>query len=263
MFSLFQIVHDMSIACVAAYRRFKPGWVPTLVVLVVLGLMLQLGFWQLDRAAEKRAMLSAHETHRALPPADLEQLDPGDPRSRYRAVVGHGVYDHRRQFLLDNQVERGQAGYHVYTPFLPDNADTAVLVNRGWVAWGESRARLPDIRIDDPVVTISGRIDQPANPAIRLGDAFAQSGWPKVVPYMDYQQLSEVLGYPLIPAIILLDADRPQGFHREWQLDFGGLGPERHDAYAVQWFAMSTALLVLYGIFGWRRAHVTETRGPH
>lgn len=242
-------------------ERSRPGWVLTLATLVLLGLLLNLGFWQLDRAAEKRAMLAAHEERMNLSPIALTRLELSDTESRYRPVVSHGVYDDNRQILLDNQISRGQPGYHVYTPFLPHGADTATLVNRGWVSWGESRARLPDIRIDEPTVTLSGRIDQPANPGIRLGDALAHPDWPKVMPYIDYMQLSEALGYPLEPAIILLDPDQPQGFRREWRLDFGGFGPERHVGYAVQWFALSAVLLVLYGLFGWRRDRGTDRRG--
>lgn len=234
-------------------RAFRPGWIPTLITLIVLGLMLGLAFWQLERAAEKRAMLAMHGEWMESPPVELNRLDLDDPTNRYRAIVSHGVYDTGRQILLDNQVEQGQAGYHVYTPFLPEGSSTAILINRGWVPWGDSRALLPDVRLDQPEVTLSGRIDQPANPGIRLGDALAQPDWPKVMPYIDYQQLSEALGYPLEPAIVLLDPDRTQGFRREWQLDFGGFGPERHVGYAVQWFAMSVALLVLYVLFGWRR----------
>lgn len=32
------------------------------------------------------------------------------------------------------------------------------------------------------------------------------------------------------------------------------MGPEKHTAYAVQWFAMALALLGLFGYFGWHHA---------
>lgn len=239
-----------------SHRPFNPGWLPTLVTLALLVLLLNLGFWQLERAEQKRAMLSAHDTRTALAPVALNRLDVSDPQNRYRRIYTRGVYDNRQQIFLDNQVHQGQPGYHVYTPFLPDGADAAILVNRGWVPWGETRARLPDISLENPAVTLNGRIDQPANPGIRLGDALAQTGWPKVVPYIEYSPLSEQLGYPLATTVILLDADQPQGFRREWQLDFAGFGPERHIGYAVQWFALSVTLLVLYGVFGWQRRSV-------
>ncbi len=239
-----------------SHRHFNPGWLPTLVTLALLALLVNLGLWQLERAEHKRAMLSAHDTRTALPSVAFGHLEASDPQNRYRHIYARGVYDNRQQILLDNQVNQGQPGYHVYTPFLPDGSDVAILVNRGWVPWGETRTRLPDISLESTTVTLNGRIDQPANPGIRLGDALAQPDWPKVMPYIDYGPLSERLGYPLKSAVILLDPDQPQGFRREWQLDFAGFGPERHVGYAVQWFALSATLLVLYGLFGWQRRSV-------
>ena len=46
------------------------------------------------------------------------------------------------------------------------------------------------------------------------------------------------------PNIILLDAQEPDGFVRDWQPP--GLPPERHSAYALTWFALALTLLVLY-----------------
>ena len=40
-------------------RAFRPGLLPTLVVLVLLALLLALGGWQLQRADEKSALLAS------------------------------------------------------------------------------------------------------------------------------------------------------------------------------------------------------------
>jgi len=51
-----------------------------------------------------------------------------------------------------------------------------------------------------------------------------------------------------LPRIVLLDPSEPDGYEREWsaRYNFSEFGPERHTAYAVQWFGMALALLVIY-----------------
>lgn len=67
------------------------------------------------------------------------------------------------------------------------------------------------------------------------------------------ERFPKILSYPLKPVIILLNPEVGQGYWRDWQPSFGGFGPERHQGYAVQWFALSVALVILYVIAGIRR----------
>jgi len=123
----------------------------------------------------------------------------------------------------------------------------AILVNRGWTPLGESRQTLPNIAVTVEAITVNGWLAQPANPGLRLGDAAgADQNWPRVTPYIDYERLAAILGYPLRPALILLEPNQPQGYIRDWRPHFGGFGPERHQGYAVQWFALAVTLVILY-----------------
>ena len=61
---------------------------------------------------------------------------------RYRPVIAAGTFDAARQILIDNKMQDGRAGYHVVTP-LDARDGRAVLVDRGWVAAGATRAQLP------------------------------------------------------------------------------------------------------------------------
>lgn len=234
--------------------RFSPAPLPTLAVLLLLPLLLWLGFWQLGRAAEKTQMLDVYRQRLALPPAPLGgALDL--QTDRYRQVELSGRYDSERQILLDNQLHRGRPGYHVYTPLLVADG-AAVLVNRGWIPWGESRQTLPDLTIADApagtALSVQGRLDRPANPGLALGGP-DDPGWPLRVQHIDYRQLAERLGYPLYPAVILLGAEQPHGYRRDWQVDFGVMTPDRHRGYALQWFGLAAALLTIYGVMNLNR----------
>jgi surfeit locus 1 family protein len=237
--------------------RFRPGLAATLAVLFLLPLLLSLGFWQLDRARQKAELQTAFAEHFDRTSIPLrEVIDPGDFVHLYRRVVASGRYDGQRQFLLDNQVRDGQPGYHVLTPLrLADG--TAILVNRGWISLGESRQVLPEIAVTTEPVTVDGWLAQPANPGIRLGDAGgADRRWPRVLQYVDYERLAAILEYPLQPAILLLVPEAPGGYWRDWRPRFGGIGPERHQGYAVQWFALTATLVILYLAASLRRTPV-------
>ena len=62
---------------------------------------------------------------------------------RFRTVTLEGTFDARRQILIDNAVHAGRVGYTIVTPLLLADG-RAVLINRGFVVAGPSRAVLPD-----------------------------------------------------------------------------------------------------------------------
>jgi surfeit locus 1 family protein len=59
------------------------------------------------------------------------------------------------------------------------------------------------------------------------------------------EDLERAFGMSIEPRILLLDADQPDGFERQWRPSLG-FGPERHLGYAIQWFALATAALVAF-----------------
>ncbi len=236
---------------------FCPGRASTIAILLLLPVLLALGYWQLDRAWQKAELQATFAKRFAQPPVALTEIDPADSTNRYLSVIAGGHYDGEHQVLLDNQVHDGQPGYHVLTPLRM--AKDAILIDRGWVPLGESRQVLPDINTSADGITVSGWLSQPMSPGLRLGDAAgADRRWPRVIPYVDYQRISSILGYPLQPAVILLAPEASGGYWRDWRPRFGGFGPERHRGYAVQWFALAVALIILYVFAGMRRLPRSE-----
>jgi surfeit locus 1 family protein len=51
---------------------------------------------------------------------------------------------------------------------------------------------------------------------------------------------------------VLLDANEPEGYVAQWQAP--GFPPLRHVAYAVQWFGLALALVVIYLATNLRRS---------
>src|SRR6202040_4418128 len=124
-------------------RRFAPRPFTTLLTLVLIAFLISLGRWQLRRADEKRALFDSFAAGTdATRPIDLGT----SPLRRYQHIEAGGHYDQARQILIDNMVNAGRAGYFVITPFALTDGGW-VLVNRGWVPLGASRAVLPTIPV--------------------------------------------------------------------------------------------------------------------
>jgi surfeit locus 1 family protein len=222
------------------FSFFTLGLYSTFMVLLV-----SLGFWQLDRADEKKVFLkkqqlSAQKTVLKLTAdADLNTV-------RYRKTEITGYYDDRHQYLIDNQIVSGRAGYFVMTPFNISGMDLSVLVNRGWVVLNKDRRILPDVSVNGSKRTITGRINHFPVVGIRLAGAeIPTEGWPAVVQVVDSELLAKKLGYPLLPFQIELDSTMSEGYYRDWKKNTI-MPPEKHVAYAVQWFGLALTLTVLF-----------------
>ncbi len=113
----------------------------------VLGMLLSLGFWQLDRADQKKVFLAERQQLMNGGEMLLNGLTPDDlGLLKYRPIRFAGHYVGEHQFLIDNQHVDGEVGYFVLTPFKLDGTDKAVLVNRGWLPLNVDRSVLPNCR---------------------------------------------------------------------------------------------------------------------
>lgn len=226
--------------------QFTPGIFPSLATVAVLAVLLHLGFWQLDRGAlkeemvDRRTQLIEHES------VDVKAVT-GDPEDvRYTAVTVRGSYLSNQQFLLDNRTHQGVAGYHVVTP-LRTLAGDVILVNRGWVPVGVSRAVLPNIDVDPTQERlITGRLTPPGADAFMLGESgYDYSGWPRTVQRLEPARVETILKTTVSPYVVRLDPAAPNGYVREWPAH-GGITAQRHRGYAVQWFSLALALMAIY-----------------
>jgi surfeit locus 1 family protein len=228
-------------------------WAFSLYFLLFSGLI-SLGCWQLNRAEQKREFLAQQQTGHQARIINLNQSAMG---ARYQAAEITGHYDAAHSFLIDNQIVDGKAGYFVLTPFILDKQQQAVLVNRGWVPLTANRQQLPDVSTGSEIVAIKGRINQFPSVGYKLaGGEIPTETWPAVVQFVDSQVLSAKLTYPVYDFQIELGDDQTAGFVRHWHTQ-ATIPPEKHQAYAVQWFGLAATLT---GLFIWistrkRREH--------
>ena len=208
----------------------------------------RLGFWQWHkgraREAERAAFARGAEEVLPLGAAPVIALPP------YQRVRVSGTLDGEHQFLLDNRSYRGNPGYEVLTPLQRAGAAT-LLVDRGWVPFSGSRARLPEVSVvPGAVVTLSGRLASLPAAGLALGHAAPVGPWPKLTAFPSMAELAAALGAPLEGRIMLLDPAAPYGYARDWQPQ--GLAPLRHFAYAINWWVFALMSAVFWGIGAWR-----------
>lgn len=235
--------------------QFRPSFWPTVVTVCLLALLISLGLWQISRGHQKQAMLHDYAERTKARPVVLETaLSSANQlrQLRYRPVVVSGQYDSDHQFLLDNRIHRGRVGYQVFTPLRLAGTDRGVLVERGWVPLGASRSQLPVLTVPATSRRIQGLVDLPPQ-IYTLGDQTdTAAGWPKVLQKIQLKLQAKQLGYQLLPVVVLLDAEQPDGFARDWH-PLHGFGPERNFGYAFQWFMLAGVLLFIYVKVNMRR----------
>ena len=231
--------------------RFRPHLIPTLAALLLLPAFIALGFWQLDRAEQKRSLQAEYDRRAGEPPVAVDGHMRSADELRFYRVVAEGVYEPERQILLDNRVHAGNVGYYVVTPLRLRDSDTRVLVNRGWVPLGRSRAELPAVPPPAGMQRIVGVATVPLERKFTLGAPTQGPGWETVWPYLDMSRYRAAVTQPLQPVVILLDPNSAGGYVREWaRLD---AGIATHRGYAFQWFALALALVTLYLFVNIRR----------
>jgi len=217
------------------------------IYLLLVTFLVLLGLWQLGRADEKKLFLEKQVLSGNKQLVDLNTIIKHDPEQiRYRNITVEGVYDLEQQYLIDNQIVNGRAGYFVMTPLKIKNSDQSVLINRGWVALNKDRRILPEVSITKLNTAITGRINHFPVVGIRLeGAEIPTESWPSVVQVVDSGVLSQKLGYALLPFQIELAASMNDGYARDWKKNTI-MSPEKHIAYAVQWFGLAITLTLLF-----------------
>jgi surfeit locus 1 family protein len=218
-----------------------PAWA-WLVTAAAVAAFSALGAWQLRRGLAKEALQAQLEDRATAP--ELLSFALGAPLpGQMRRAQASGRYLADRQLLQDGQSRQHQPGLHVWTPLVLAD-ESAILVNRGWVP--ASREGF-DGSAPGGVVIVTGFWRALPEPGVRLEgtvNCSAGAAFPALVLYPTADDVECLLRRPFAGGLLLLDPEAPGGFVREWT-DFG-FPPQRHYGYAVQWFALGIAALVVF-----------------
>lgn len=226
------------------------GIISLVLTVLLVVIFARLGLWQMARAQEKIMLMEAQASAGNLKP--LESLKQFQESELYRPVRLTGRFDFENQFLVDNRIYNGQAGFEVLTPFYQqqegDGALPVVMVNQGWIAGKSDRTLrpVPGNRTQPETGEIVGLLATPSK-GFTLGDSIngTDQSWPVVLQYIDYDTIAQKLdNVEVLSAVVISSPEQPGSYTYNWQPVANG--PEKHYGYAFQWFALLLAVITLF-----------------
>lgn len=225
----------------------KFSWQPNakliLFTCLMIPLLIGLGYWQIDRAEEKRQILAEFVANQQSAPAGLEDLS-GESNLQYRPVQLRGKLDATRRLLLDNRVRNGRPGYEIFEVLTPTKTGQKILVNRGWVPASLDRRQLPEVTAVPGEVILTGTLYKVLKGGLQLDDGVnAVSHWPARVGWVSAARAKQLYSDDFFAYQLRLESDSVGALETGWPTV--AIMPEKHTAYAVQWFVMAVVLLIL------------------
>lgn len=221
---------------------------PLLAAVAGIAAGIALGNWQLSRAAEKRDARARLESLSVQPPIQVSGVELAASDVESRRVEARGMFDSRNTVYIDNRIHRGVPGYHVVTPLELEGGARHVLVNRGWIARGADRGKLPEVPTPSVAVSVSGLATVPGKRTLELSEHVVEG---RIWQNLTIERYREAHAAAIQPFVIQQESAAQDGLVREWQApDFG---IDRHYGYAFQWYALAAAILVFYGVTRYRR----------
>lgn len=229
--------------------QFKASLFSTLLTIICIPLFIKLGFWQYEKAILKQTIQSSFEaSNKGLTP-DLKNHLTDSSILEFKKIRVQGEYETQYQILIDNKVENSSVGYHVVTPLKIVNTDEYVLVNRGWIEAGKTRADLPVFNTPTEALDVEGMAWIPSKKIFTLENKAQieadRKVWQPVWQNLDMQKYVKNVPIKILPIIIKLDKkSNAGGFVRNWEMS-----QERivtHLGYAYQWFGFAFATLMIY-----------------
>lgn len=225
---------------------------PAVATTLLFALLVSLGFWQVRRLGEKEALIARVEQRATQAP---QPVSPPDRWAMLRAedydfmhVRATGRFIDGRDALVFAAPPEGasrEPGYSLLTPFALTSGGV-VLVDRGFLP--ASKAGDAATRAAPPgEVTLVGLLRAPER-----RNPFTPVDQPEKGVFFarDPTAIAGALGLAdAAPFALVLDAAPAAG--RDWPRPMGGVPTivNNHFSYAVTWFSLSLALLVVFGIY--------------
>ena len=214
--------------------------------IIFVPITISLGLWQIERANEKKVIISNYDKLLVSTPIALQKEQPLE---NWQPIETVGAYQDLVVYE-DNAINSGKAGFKVYHLF--QNGDgTFIFVHRGFIERNLIKNNLP--RIDTPVgkKNIKGTtlfkqnntfVKNIEESDIRIIQEFNTSVLIERFPILKDRYL-----HPFLFNLDVRDADKFQPIEKPVNMT-----ATKHIGYAIQWFGLCAALIILT-IYAYRR----------
>jgi surfeit locus 1 family protein len=231
--------------------RFRPRLAPTLFTIPMLLICVGLGIWQLQRLEWKNGLIAQRQAAVAALPVRPPQTLAEARATEFHPVVDDGVFLNDKEIFVGATGPRGGIGFHVLTP-LREPDGRIVFVNRGFIpSERKDPATRPAAQFAG-TVHVSGLLRVPPD---RRPNWFLPDNRPDLNYWFWVDLPAMAAADQLAPAEIApfyIDADaapNPGGWPQ------GGVTPlslpNDHLQYALTWFSLAAALVVIYVVYHW------------
>jgi cytochrome oxidase assembly protein ShyY1 len=225
-------------------KLLSPRWVLIHIGVVALILiMLNFGFWQLNRLDEKKNFNSVLRAHTSAPVQTLDQAVPtkwNKASNEWVRVSITGSYDSSKAVTIINRSQDGSAGYNSAVPFTSNNNRT-ILVNRGFIPLALSSPSAPTEQIE-----IVGYL-RASQTRSGLGPIDSKEAGNTEFQRFDIPLISTYVGGTLEPMFLQLIQESPAA-ESQWpaKVPLPPLDEGSHLSYAFQWFFFSMVALAAW-----------------
>ena len=215
-------------------KLLSPRWILIHVgVASLILLMLNLGFWQLNRLEDKKNFNSVLRAHTSAPIQTLDQAVPATwekDTSEWIRVSLTGTYDSTKAVTIINRSQDGTAGYNSAVPFT-SLSNRTILVNRGFVPLVMSTPTIPAGKIE-----IVGYL-RASQSRSALGPIDSTKAGNTEFQRFDIPLISSNVGGNLEPMFLQLIQESP-ATKSPWPaiVQLPPLDNGTHFSYALQWF---------------------------
>ncbi|MCC8417145.1 MAG: SURF1 family protein [Rickettsia endosymbiont of Bryobia graminum] len=225
------------------FGKYQVQLLPFLFIILSFIILLSLGFWQLSRLKEKQGFLAIIKSNFEKPAADLRMLSDN---KMYAKVKMQG------QFLLDKNIHlygrrsmsAEKDGYYLIAPFQTED-DKIILVARGWFS-RRYKKNINEIVSDiSSIHEITGVILPGEKTKLFVLDNDLKNN---IWFTLDIIQASNILGLKLENYYLIMDDLNNSNSDVLKSLKTENLLHIRNDhlEYAITWFSLAVALLVIY-----------------
>ncbi len=205
---------------------------PVLMLVVGTGVLLRLGFWQVQRLDWKRGILHEIETRISAPAVTLPE-DPTETEFEYRAVEFHGTPTGRELHILSSGTSAG-TGYRVISAYETDKG-RAIMVDLGVMPL-EAKGAAPDLAATEilgNLVWPDDKTPSTPEPDLAKGIWFARD----VAPMAEALQTEPLL-------VVLRQASHYDPRLTPVPVDTAGIKND-HREYAITWFLLAAVWSVM------------------
>src|SRR5215469_1083868 len=232
--------------------RFQPRLVPTLFTVPAVLILIALGVWQVQRLHWKEGLIAQRDAAVAAPPIAPPQSFDAARSLEFHHIVAEGVFRNDKELYLAASSDSGEAGYQVVTPLVMSDGRT-MFVNRGFVP---SELKDPSKRAAGELTGTQRVVGLLRLPSQTKPSFFLPDNRPDLNLWfwVDLPAMAKAAGVS-DPVPFYVDADKtpnPGGWPK------GGITrldlPNDHLQYAITWFSLAVALIVIYVLYHRRDA---------